>query len=38
MKEYLLPFTIAFGISLVLFLTLDFAIMKLQGLSLIFNG
>ena len=38
LKEYLLPFIIAFGVALVIFLALDYAIMKLQGLSLIFSG
>ena len=37
MKEYLKPFAIAFAAFGLLFLALDYAIMKLQGLSLIFQ-
>lgn len=37
MKGYLLPFCIALAGFVVAFLTLDYAIMRLQGLSLIFH-
>ena len=35
-KAYLVPFVIAFVVCAVIFLGLDFTIMKLQGLSLIY--
>lgn len=37
MKNYLLPFAVAFVGFGVLFLTIDTAIMNLQGLSLVFR-
>jgi hypothetical protein len=37
MKNHLLPFAIAFIVFGVVFLGLDVAIMKLQGLTLLFN-
>lgn len=37
MKDYFLPFTAAFIICCGGFLALDYAIMSLQGLSLIFH-
>jgi len=37
MKSYLLPFAGAFAAIALFFLALDFTIMKLQGLSLIFH-
>jgi hypothetical protein len=37
-KDYLLPFGVAFFVFCVAFLILDFAIMKLRGLSLFFHG
>jgi hypothetical protein len=36
-KDYLAPFAIALVACSVLFLALDYSIMKLQGLSLFFN-
>jgi hypothetical protein len=38
MKNYLIPFGIALIAFGLVFLALDFAIMKLQGLTLIFHG
>lgn len=38
MKDYLIPFSIALVVFGLAFLTLDFVIMKLQGLTLIFHG
>jgi hypothetical protein len=38
MKDYLIPFSIALIIFGLVFLALDFSIMKLQGLTLIFHG
>ncbi len=35
-KDYLVPFAIAFVVCCVVFVGLDFTIMKLQGLSLIY--
>lgn len=37
MKAYLLPFTAAFIVFGVMFLALDFSVMKLQGLALIYR-
>ena len=37
MKAYLLPFVGAFIVFALLFLGLDFSMMKLQGLSLIYH-
>jgi hypothetical protein len=37
MKDYILPFVVAFIICGVAFIGLDAAIMELQGLSLIFE-
>jgi len=37
MKSYFLPFCGAFVVFALVFLALDYAIMKLQGLSLIFH-
>lgn len=37
MKNYLVPFAVAFIACALIFLGLDVGIMKLQGLSLIFN-
>ncbi len=37
MKGYLVPFAIAFVVCTLIFLGLDVGIMKLQGLSLIFQ-
>ncbi len=36
-KEFIAPFVIAFAAFCLLFLGLDFSIMKLQGLTLFFN-
>lgn len=38
MKDYLIPFSLALIVFGLVFLTLDFSIMKLQGLTLIFHG
>jgi len=38
MKSYLLPFATALIVFGLVFLALDFTIMKLQGLTLIFHG
>lgn len=38
MKEYLIPFIIAFFVFGLAFLLLDIGIMSLQGLTLIFHG
>ncbi len=38
MREYVIPFTIALVVFGLAFLALDFSIMKLQGLTLIFHG
>lgn len=38
MKSYLLPFAAALIVFGLVFLALDFTIMKLQGLTLIFHG
>lgn len=38
MKNYLISFTIALIAFELIFLALDFTIMKLQGLTLIFHG
>jgi hypothetical protein len=38
MKNYLLPFLVAFLICGAAFLTLDIAIMNAQGLTLMFKG
>jgi hypothetical protein len=38
MKDHLIPFTIALIVFGLAFLALDFSIMKLQGLTLIFHG
>ncbi len=38
MKDYILPFLVAFVVCAAAFLALDVAIMSAQGLSLIFNG
>jgi hypothetical protein len=37
MKDYLLPFAVAFVVCGMLFLGLDYTIMKLMGLTLIFQ-
>lgn len=37
MKDYLLPFAAAFVVFGILFLALDFSMMKLQGLALIYR-
>jgi len=37
MKAYLLPFVGAFVVFAIVFLALDFSIMKLQGLTLIYS-
>ena len=37
MKKYIIPFVLAFLVCGILFLTLDFAIMNLMGLSLFFQ-
>jgi hypothetical protein len=37
LKAYAVPFVIGFAASILLFLGLDYAIMSLQGLSLIFE-
>ncbi len=36
-KDYLVPFAVAFAVCCVVFLGLDFTIMKLQGLSLFYT-
>jgi hypothetical protein len=38
MKDHFIPFTIALIVFGLVFLALDFSIMKLQGLTLIFHG
>ncbi len=38
MKDYFIPFTMALIVFGLAFLALDFFIMKLQGLTLIFHG
>jgi hypothetical protein len=38
MKDYILPFLVAFLVCGAAFLALDIAIMNAQGLTLIFNG
>jgi hypothetical protein len=38
MKDYLIPFSVALVVFGLVFLGLDFTIMKLQGLTLIFHG
>ncbi len=38
MKGYVVPFVLAFIACGIAFLALDYAIMSLQGLSLIFHG
>lgn len=37
MKVYLIPFTVAFVVCGTAFLAIDYAVMSLQGLSLIFQ-
>jgi len=37
-KNYVLPFGLAFFVFCTAFVLLDFAIMKLRGLSLVFHG
>ena len=37
MKTYLVPFAAAFIVFGIVFLALDFSVMKLQGLALIFR-
>ena len=37
MKESFVPFLVAFGACAIVFLALDFGIMSLQGLSLVFH-
>ncbi len=36
-KAYAVPFVVGFAVSVLLFLGLDYVIMSLQGLSLIFE-
>ncbi len=38
MKDYFIPFTMALIVFSLAFLALDFSIMKLQGLTVIFHG
>jgi hypothetical protein len=38
MKDYIVPFLVAFVVFCAAFLALDAAIMNAQGLSLIFSG
>lgn len=38
MKDYLLPFVGAFVVFVLVFFALDFSIMKLQGLTLIYGA
>ena len=38
MKAYLLPFVGAFVVFVLVFFALDFSMMKLQGLALIYSG
>ncbi len=38
MKDHIIPFTMALIVFGLAFLALDFFIMKLQGLTLIFHG
>jgi hypothetical protein len=37
MKGYLLPFAVAFAVWVLVFLGLDYAIMKMMGLTLIYQ-
>jgi len=37
MKAYLLPFVYAFIVFAIVFFALDFSIMKLQGLTLVYH-
>jgi len=38
MKDYILPFLVAFVVCAAAFLAIDVAIMNAQGLTLIFHG
>jgi hypothetical protein len=37
-KGYVVPFVLAFALSVVAFIALDYALMGMQGLDLIFRG